>query len=173
MTTPQFDEVHHAVGQQLGVHAEIAVAVQGGEDRVGDGTDPGLEGGAVADPLGDEARDAPVIVGEVRRRDLDQRIVRLTPPDDLGDVDLVASERAGHLPIGFEKEAGSPDERRDVVGVQPEAEVAMTVRRRRRGQHQRVTGSGAQDVAHLAEIVRDQVDRSLVEARPGDVGEKI
>ena len=42
------DEVHHAVGEQLGVHAEVAVAGQRGEDRVRDRPDAGLEGGPVA-----------------------------------------------------------------------------------------------------------------------------
>ena len=104
------DEVHHAVGQQLGVYAEIAMAVRAERIAFGMAPIPVWRVAPFADPLGDEPGDAPVVLGQLWRRNLDQRIVRLAPPDDLGDVDLVASERAGHLPVGFEEESGSSDE---------------------------------------------------------------
>ena len=72
---------------------------------------------------------------------LDERVVGLAPADDLADVHLVAPERPGHLLVGFEEEPGPADERGDVVGVEPEAEVAVAVGRRRRRDDQRVGGA--------------------------------
>ena len=59
---------------------------------------------------------------------LDEGVVRLAPPHDLADVDLVAAEGARHPRVGLEEEPGPPDERGDVVGVQTEAEVPVAVR---------------------------------------------
>ena len=67
----------------------------------------------------------------------------------------------GICAVGLEEEPGPADERRDVVGVEPEAEVAVPVRRRRprRAPADRRCAS-REDVAHLAEVVRDEVDRA-------------
>ena len=123
----RFDEVDDAVGEQLGVDAEIVVIAQRVEDGVGDGTDADLDRGAIGDALGDVGSDAHVQVAARRRCDLEQRSVDLAPAGDLGDVQLVAPERPRHLRVRFEEEPGSSDERRGVVSGDPEAEVAVTV----------------------------------------------
>jgi hypothetical protein len=88
----------------------------------------------------------------------DQWIVGFGPADDLADVELIASEGARHLAVRFEKEPRPSDERGDVVGTDTEAEVAVTIRRRRRGEHQRICRVLAKDGSHLAEVVGDQFD---------------
>ena len=54
------EEVHHAVGDQLGVQPEVAVVVQHAENRVRDRADPGLDGCAVGNAFGDERGDLAV-----------------------------------------------------------------------------------------------------------------
>ena len=76
-----------------------------------------------------ERRDAIVELGTWWGRHLDERAVDLDPPEDLADVDLVASERPRLLDVRFEEEAGPPDERGGVVGVDAEAEVAVAIER--------------------------------------------
>ena len=62
------DQVGDAVGDQLGVHAEVAVVAQLLEDGVGDPADADLQRGPVRHPLGDERADAPVRLAHLRRR---------------------------------------------------------------------------------------------------------
>ena len=54
------DEVDDAVGQQLGVDAEVAMVGEGGEDGVRGGADADLDRGAVGDAFGDVGGDAGV-----------------------------------------------------------------------------------------------------------------
>ena len=49
----------------------------------------------------------------------------------------------------------------------------MSVERRGGGDHQRVLGRGGQEVAHLGEVGRDEVDGAGGVARPGDVGQEV
>ena len=155
------------------MHAQISVSCEGGEDRVGDRPDTGLDGRLVGDPLGDQCGDPVVELGPRRGRHLDERTVDLDPSEDLTDVDLVAPERTWLLDVGFEEEAGPPDERSGIVGVHSEAEVAVPVERRRGGENQWVASALAEQVAHLAEVVGDEVDRPCAEAWPGDMGQEV
>ena len=143
------------------------------EDRVRDRPDPCLDRGSVRDALGHEGRDAIVELGGCRWDHLDQGVVGLAPSDDLADVHLVSPEGAGHAWVGLQEEPSSPDERGDVVRVQPEAEVSVAVGRRRCRDDQWIGGAGSEDRAHLAEVVRDQVERALSEAWPRDVREEV
>ena len=146
---------------------------EGGEDGVGDRADAGLDRRPVGDSLGDEGGDAIVDLGPRRRGHLDERPVDLDPAEHLADVDLVAAERPRLLGVGLEEEAGAADERGGVVGVDPEAEVAVPIGPRGRGEDERVTRALAEDVAHLAEVVRHEVDRAGAKARAGDVGQEV
>ena len=110
---------------------------------------------------------------DARRRHLDQRVVGLHPAHDLADVDLVATERARHRGVAFEEEPRPPDERGDVVRVEAEAEVPVAVGRRRRGEHQWIVRALLQDVAHLAEVVRHEVERPGPERRTRHVGQEV
>ena len=71
-------------------------------------------------------------------RDLDQRPVGLAVAEQLGGVDLVEPERARHPLVDLEEERHLADQRRDVVGVGAEREVAGAVGRARGGEHDRV-----------------------------------
>ena len=79
----------------------------------------------------------------------------------------------GICAVGFEEEPGPADERRDVVGVESEAEVAVAIGRRCGGEHERIGRARPQDGAHLAEVVGDEVDRARAEARPSDVRQEV
>ena len=103
-----------------------------------------------------------------------QRPVDLAPPGDLRDVELVAPERARHPHVGLEEEAGPTDERRHVVGRDPEAEVAVPVDRRGRGDDQRIVGAWRRGSGRISEKFAGT--RSIVpgrEARPGDVRQEV
>ena len=115
------DEVDDAVGEQLRVDAEVAVAAQALQDRIRDPADPDLHRGAVRDLGDDRGCDRPVAFVGGGGRDLDERPVHLAPPEDLRDVDLVVTERARHLGVDLEEERDAADERCHVVGVRPEA----------------------------------------------------
>ena len=51
-------QVDDAVGDQLGMDAEVAMVAQRRHDRVGDRADAGLDRGPVGHPFGDELGDA-------------------------------------------------------------------------------------------------------------------
>ena len=146
---------------------------QGGEDGVGDGADTRLDRRPVRDPLGDEARNPIVDLRARRRSHLDQRPVYLDPPENLADMNLVAPERAWLLGVGLEEEPGAPDERRRVVGVDSQTEVAVSIGTRGSSKDERVTGLLTKQVAHLAEVVGHEVERPGLEARSGHVGQEV
>ena len=168
VTTPLLDELDEGVGEQLGVHAEIAVLPQSSQQRIGDRPDAGLDRGAVWDALGDQRRDALVHIGGLGQRHLDERPVDLGPPRHLADVHLVAPEGAGHAGVDLEEERHPTDEWGDVVTVRTEREVAVAVHRRRCGQDHRALRRLPQQAGHLAEVVGNQLAASRVERRPRD-----
>ena len=74
------DEIHDTVGDQLGVHTQVRVAVQRGQDGVGDRADTGLDRCPVRDSLGEVRGDAVVDVRGRWRGHLHQRVVGLVQP---------------------------------------------------------------------------------------------
>src|SRR5687767_12101379 len=60
-----FDEAHHAVGEHLGVDAEVAVRVERAQHSVGDGADAHLERRAVLDEPRDVAADGALLVRQL------------------------------------------------------------------------------------------------------------
>ena len=131
------DEIDDAVGQQLGVDAEVAVVAQRLEHGVGDPADADLQRRPVGDVLDDGGRDRPVAVVRLRGRHLHQRPVRLAPAQQLGRVDLVEPERPRHPRVDLEEERHAPDQRGHVVRVGAEREVPVAIRRAGGGQHER------------------------------------
>ena len=103
------------------------MAVELGEDGVGDRPDADLERRPVGDALGDARRDAPVDVERRARRKLDHRRVGLAPADELAHVELVLAERTRHARVHLDEEGQLADERRRVLGVTPQREVAMPI----------------------------------------------
>ena len=170
---PALDEVHQAVGDELGVHAEIPVIDERGHHGVGDGADARLDRRPVRDALGHEGRDPVVDVGAVGRRHLDERAVDLDPTDHLAHVDLVATERPRHLGVRLQEEPGPTDERRHVVGIQAQAEVAVAIGRGCRRQHERIGRAVRQDGPHLAEVVGDEIEGAGLERRSGHVRQEV
>jgi hypothetical protein len=79
-------EVHHAVGEHLGMHAEVAVVGQRSQHRVGDLPDAELECGSV----GDQARDVP--------RDLRRHLIRRLG-GQLGQVVVNGDERVDPVEV--------------------------------------------------------------------------
>ena len=155
------DEVDDPVGEQLGVDAEVAVAAEPLQHRVRDAADADLQRRAVGDPLDDRGGDRAVALVGRGGRDLDERPVGLAVAEQLGGVDLVEPERARHPLVDLEEERHLADQRRDVVGVRAEREVAGAVGRARRRQHDRVPGRELQQPRHLREVVRDELAAAL------------
>ena len=135
---------------------------------------PDLDRRAVRDALDDELRRCAHRSRSGRgRRDLDEGSVDLGPARDLADVELVPTERARHAGVDLEEERHRSDERRDVVAVRAQREVAMTVHRRGRGEHHRTLRRLPQQPRHLAEVVRDELTAPLVERRAGHRREEV
>lgn len=99
--------------------------------------------------------------------------VHVAPPGHLRHVDRVTTERAWHLLVGLQEHRPCPEEPGHIVGVGPQAEVAVAVRQGGRSDDQRTAHRMAQDVGHLAEVHRDEVDRARMEVRPCDCGQEV
>ena len=161
------DEIDRAVREEFGVDAEVSMVAQERQDRVGHGTDAGLQGGAVGDPLGDECADAEIGIAGRFRCNFDERAIGDAPRSDLREVHLVAPERARHLRVGLDVERHLSDERRHVVGVGTERHVAVAVGQRRGRQHHLRLRESRQDQRDLAEVGGNEVDRARRETRDG------
>ena len=169
----RFDEVDEAVGEQLGVHAEVLVVTQGGQDGVGDRSDPRLDRRSVRDALRDECSDGRVGLVGFRRFGLHQRAVDPTPPGDLRDVHRVVTEGARHVLVRLQEHRPGAEESADVVGIGAQAEVAVAVRQRCSRDDQRATNGVTQQVRHLAEVSGHQIYATRMEVRPGHAGQEV
>ena len=137
VTTPDRDQPDHA-SDSSSVDAERAMVAEAGEDRVRDRADAGLDRRAVRDPLGDERRDPPVHLLGLERRNLRPAAPRCgssLPPCERCSW-LRPEVRGMHALASTKKRAA--DEARRVVGAGAERQVAVAVRRRDRGDHQRI-----------------------------------
>ena len=162
------------VGQQLGVHAEVAVIAEAGEQGVGDRPDARLDRRAVRDALDHVRGDAFVDVGGLATGDLHEADGRpRSSPATWLTWMLVAPERARHPGVHLEEERHVSDEGRDVVAVRAEREVAVPVHRRGGGEHHRTSRRLAQQPWHLAEVVGHQLAAPLVEGRSGHRREEV
>jgi hypothetical protein len=121
------DQVDKAIDQELRVNAQVAVPAQQLEHLVAHRADARLHGRAVGDPLYDMLGDAPIDVPAGPGGEFDQRVVSLAPAGQLRDVDLVLSGGAGHPLVDLHEEGNLADERRQVVGVAAQREVAVAV----------------------------------------------
>jgi hypothetical protein len=102
-------------------------------------------------------RDRLVALVGHRRRHLDERALGLAEAEHLRDVQLVEAERPRHARIDLQEERHAPDERGDVLGVGPEAHVAMAIGRCGGGDHERATRARAQQRGELGEVVGHEV----------------
>jgi hypothetical protein len=98
------------------------------------------------EPLDDPLRDRLVTLVGRRGRDLGERRVALAPAEQLGGMDLVEALAARHAVVDLDEERYAPDQRRDLLGVGAEAEVAVPVGRARRRKHERALRRGLQQV---------------------------
>ena len=92
-------ELHHAVGEHLGVDPEVVPVAERGEHGVGDLADAHLQRGAVGDQRGDVAADLAADVVERLRRALGQRHVHRHELGDTVDVEEGIAEGARHVGI--------------------------------------------------------------------------
>ena len=92
------DQLHHGVGEHLGVDAQVVLVFQGRAHRVGDGADAQLDAGAVLDALGDQAADLLADGVDPGGGQGGQLVADLDEPVHLADVDLRAADGPG-LPI--------------------------------------------------------------------------
>ena len=91
LMAPDSMRLQGAVGQHLGVQAQVVLVCQGFQDGVGDGADADLEGGAVLDEGADPAADGARHVVRRRVGDLRQRRVVLHHGiDGIGGDEAVA-----------------------------------------------------------------------------------
>src|SRR3712207_362342 len=92
-------------------------------DRAGADLQRGAVGDALCQVLGDLAFGALLRPG----RRFDEWVVGLTPPDDLTYMHLVLPVGARHPAVDLHEERRLADERRHVVGVGAEREVAVPI----------------------------------------------
>ena len=168
------EQLGHPVGEQLGVHPEVAVVAQGADGGGGDRADADLDGGAVGDALGDDARrsrgPSPPPWPPASRA----AGSRPRPSPTTWETCTWFSPRVrGMLGLASRKNGRLPDQAGHVVGVGAEREPAVAVGRRRRGDHDRHRRHVVEDVRHLGEVGGGEVDAALGEAGPGDVREEV
>ena len=121
------DQVERAVADRAAVEAEVAVAREGGEDRVGQGADPGLQGGSVLDQFADPARDLALDVARLAR--LHHQGRRRAGHEEV-EVVGVEQARAGprRVLVDFaDHHPGALQRGREVLVGEAEAEAAFVV----------------------------------------------
>ena len=130
-------ELHHAVGEHLGVDAEIVLVRQHGEDGVGDIADAELERGAIGDQPFEVQGDVAHRLGHlVAGRPLEQRLGVVDELVDLVDMNERVAERARHPLVDLgDDELGRFDRR--LRDVDRDAQAAPAVLVRRTDAHQR------------------------------------
>ena len=115
------------------------------------------------------AGDPPVDVVRVGRRatSTSGRSASVQPATWLTWIWLRPNVR-GMPPVGLEEEPRPPDERRHVVGADPEAEVAVAVGRRGRAEHERVVRGLAARIACISlKLLGHEVERSRPDSTDG------
>ena len=65
---PGFVQIHHAIGEHLGVDAQVLAVHQEGGDGIGNAADAELQGGAIFDQFGDVTADGLFGLGGRGRR---------------------------------------------------------------------------------------------------------
>ena len=98
---------------------------------------------------------------------LGRRVVGLAEADQVAHVQLVAAEGARQPRVDLHEERHLADQRRRVLGVGRQREVAVAVRGRHGGHDQGGLHDLAHQARHLAERVGDQVAVAAVEGLPG------
>ena len=171
---PAPHEVGDPVGEQLGVHAEVLLAREGGEDGVGDAAVAGLDGVAVLDDAGDIAADA---AGDLVRNgglELQQRLLVDHREVDLVEVEEPLAVHARHpgVDLGHHHD-GALHRRLHDVDAQAQAEVAVLVGERDLDQrHVDRDETPAQQRRHLREEDRRVVGEAAVDQGAGVVADE-
>ena len=87
---------------------EVAVLAERRQQRIRDPADAHLQRRAVRDSLDDVARDRPVALVGLGGRDVDERLIALAPPDQLGRMELVEPLRARHPVVDLDEDGTRP-----------------------------------------------------------------
>jgi hypothetical protein len=90
------------------VDPEVAVLAERRQQRIRDPADGHLQRRAVRDSLDDVARDRPVALVGLGGRDVDERLIALAPPDQLGRMELVEPLRARHPVVDLDEDGTRP-----------------------------------------------------------------
>ncbi len=164
--TPALDHVDHAVGEELGVDAQVLVVGQVLQHRVGDAADTHLQGGAVGDHAGNVLADLEVQLGTAALRRQRNGVVHLDDAVQPADVDEAVAQGARHLPVDL----GDDDARflgRGFGGAHLDAEAAEAVLVWRRQRHQRgVQRQGAarpEEIGNLRQKHRREIGPTVVD----------
>jgi hypothetical protein len=95
----RLNQVDHAVGEHLGVDAQVAMIAQQPKHGVGNPSDAGLQRGPVRNQAGDVARDGAMHAGDFVRLHFGQRVRALDDGVDLGHVEKRVAQRARALVV--------------------------------------------------------------------------
>ena len=127
----RLDEVDDAVGEHLGVDAEVDLVEQAREDGVGNGADAHLECSAVGDEGRDVRRDRGLDGVGIRRRVIGHRPVRVDEGGDGAERHDRVAVRARHLLVDLRNDQRGGAGRGDGgVGRGADGAEAVFVRRR-------------------------------------------
>ena len=149
------DQPHDAVGEHLGVDAQVVAVGQRGQHRVGDPADAELQRVAVGDQAGHVAGDlACRFVGLVDHRPLEQRLVVRDEVVDLADVEEAVAERAGHVRLTWA--ISSLADWRPIGHVHRDAQAAEAVLVRR-ADHDQATSMGSRPERNIAGICEKKI----------------
>ena len=127
----RLDEVDHAVGEGLGVHAQVPLVHEVGEHGVGDPAHARLDGGLVLDEVGKVLADTLGDPGGRFSLELQQGHVVLHERMDLADVEKAVAQRPGHVGIDLRHHvAGHLGSRLGDVHGDAQGDVTVVVRGR-------------------------------------------
>ena len=162
------DQLHHGVGEHLGVDAQVVLILQGRAHRVGDGADAQLDAGAVLDPLGDQAADGQADLVLLGGRQHRQLTAQLHQAVHLADMDLRAADRPGLPVVDLQEHVpGLFDHGRAVGADGGQGEPAVLVHGRDGDQEGVVLVHAADMTGDVPVVVGDGVREAAVDGLAG------
>ena len=165
---PLLHQFDHSVAQQFRVHPQVVLIAQVGEDRVGQGPVPDLNGVAVQDDAGDVLAD---LLGHIVRSDgfvFQEGLIMADDVIHVLNVNEPVSVHPGHVAVHLgDDQMGLLYRCLDDVHADPQAHVAVLVRRGSLDQgHLDGDHSPAEQFRHIGQKERSVVGHPPVDRFP-------